>query len=99
MIKSPYQVLRKPVITEKALDVKERRRTLVFATHLNLKKLMRYATVAEAVAATRAGPVVTVMPRVIARTAKSRTLQIPAEAGYGVSEVEVEAHIPAANRS
>ncbi len=30
MTKSPYQVLRKPVITEKGLEVKERARTLVF---------------------------------------------------------------------
>ena len=56
------------------------------------------ATVAEAVTATLATPVVTVMPRVINRTATNRTLQIPAEAGYGVTEVVVEAHIPAANR-
>jgi 8-oxo-dGTP pyrophosphatase MutT (NUDIX family) len=84
---------------EQALaDAAARRRTLVFATQLNLKRLTRHATVAEAVAATRATPVVTVMPRVINRTATNRTLQIPAEAGYGVTEVVVEAHIPEANR-
>jgi hypothetical protein len=84
---------------EQALaDAAARRRTLVFATQLNLKRLTRHATVAEAVAATRATPVVTVMPRVINRTASNRTLQIPAEAGYGVTEVVVEAHIPEANR-
>ncbi len=64
-------------------------RTLVFATRMNLTKLARYRTVAEAVAATRAKPVVTVMPRV-KTTPEGRWLQIPAEAGYGVTEVFVE---------
>jgi 8-oxo-dGTP pyrophosphatase MutT (NUDIX family) len=79
-------------------DAAARRRTLVFATQLNLQRLTRFATVAEAVAATRAAPVVTVMPRVVNRTATSRTLQIPAEAGYGVSEVVIGTHIAEANR-
>src|SRR5262249_6725667 len=65
------------------------KRTLVFATRMNLTKLARYATVAEAVAATRARPVVTVVPQV-KRTAEGRWLQIPAEADYGVTEVFVE---------
>lgn len=30
MTKSPYQILQKPIITEKGVDVKERARTLVF---------------------------------------------------------------------
>ena len=30
MIKSPYEIIEKPIITEKGLDVKERARTLVF---------------------------------------------------------------------
>ena len=30
MTKSPYQILRKPVITEKGIDLKERARTLCF---------------------------------------------------------------------
>lgn len=68
-------------------------RTLVFATQMNLRKLARYATVADAVAATRAAPVVTVMPKLIERTGAGRKLQIPAEAGYGVTEVDVPAHI------
>jgi 8-oxo-dGTP pyrophosphatase MutT (NUDIX family) len=65
------------------------RRTLVYATRMNLTKLARYASVAEAVAATRAKPIVTVVPRV-KRTSEGRWLQIPAEAGYGVTEVFVE---------
>ena len=65
-------------------------RTLVLPTQMNLLKLARYRTVAEAVAQTRASPIVTVTPR-IERTATGRTLHIPAEAGYGVSEVLVPA--------
>ena len=33
MIKSPYQILQKPIITEKGLDVKERAHTLCFRVH------------------------------------------------------------------
>jgi hypothetical protein len=44
--------------------------------------------VAEAVAATRTSPIVTVTPRV-ERTATGRTLHIPAEAGYGVTQYAV----------
>jgi hypothetical protein len=68
-------------------------RTLVFATRMNLAKLARYATVADAVAATRAKPVVTVVPKV-KHTPEGRWLQIPAEADYGVTEVFVEEGSP-----
>ena len=61
-------------------------RTLVFATSMNLKRLAGYRTVAEAVTDTRARPVVTVMPR-IEMSPEGRKLHIPAEAGYGVTEV------------
>jgi hypothetical protein len=64
-------------------------RTLVFATRMNLEKLARYRTVAEAVELTRSRPVVTVMPKAM-RTPRGRLLQIPAEADYGVTEVFVE---------
>ncbi len=84
---------------QQALDEAEARvRTLVFATQLNLKKLTRYGTVADAVAATRESRIVTVMPRMLERTAAGRKLQIPAEAGYGVTEVLVPTHIPSANK-
>jgi 8-oxo-dGTP pyrophosphatase MutT (NUDIX family) len=63
-------------------------RTLVFATRMNLEKLSRYATVTEAVAVTRSQPIVTVMPKAT-NTPEGRLLHIPAEAGYGVSEVFV----------
>jgi 8-oxo-dGTP pyrophosphatase MutT (NUDIX family) len=65
-------------------------RTLVFATRMNLTKLARFATVAEAVAETRSKPVMTVTPKVKS-TPEGRWLQIPAEADYGVTEVFVEA--------
>jgi hypothetical protein len=70
-------------------DAQAGARTLVFATRMNLGKLARYRTVAEAVAATRDKPVVTVMPKV-KTTPEGRWLQIPAEADYGVTEVFVE---------
>jgi 8-oxo-dGTP pyrophosphatase MutT (NUDIX family) len=63
-------------------------RTLVFPTVMNLRKLARHRTVAEAVAAARASPVVRVMPRV-ERTPEGRTLHIPAEAGYGLTAFPV----------
>jgi 8-oxo-dGTP pyrophosphatase MutT (NUDIX family) len=78
------------IAPQEALDEAQAgRRTLVFATRMNLTRLGRYATVADAVAATRATPVVTVVPKV-KRTPEGRWLQIPAEAGYGVTEVFIE---------
>jgi 8-oxo-dGTP pyrophosphatase MutT (NUDIX family) len=79
------------IAPQRALDdAAAGKRTLVFATAMNLRKLARYGSVAEAVEVTRASPIVTVMPRV-ERTPTGRKLLIPAEAGYGVSEVEVPA--------
>jgi 8-oxo-dGTP pyrophosphatase MutT (NUDIX family) len=73
-------------------------RPLVFPTFMNLTKLSRYATVADAVAATRATPVVTVMPRAERVEGGGRKLHIPAEAGYGVTEFLVPAHIRPASQ-
>lgn len=39
MSKSPYQVLQKPIITEKGLEVRERARTMVFRVHPDANKL------------------------------------------------------------
>ncbi len=39
MTKGAYQVLQKPIITEKGLDVKERVRTLVFQVHPDANKV------------------------------------------------------------
>ena len=72
-------------------DAKEGRRSIVPATRLNLQKLAGSATVADAVAAARASAIVTVMPKVRRNPDGSRTLQIPAEAGYGVSELFIPA--------
>jgi large subunit ribosomal protein L23 len=46
MIKSPYQILQKPVITEKSMDVKERTRTMCFrvdphATKMEIKEAVQ----------------------------------------------------------
>src|SRR6185436_12471059 len=54
-------------------DAEAGARTLVLPTQMNLLKLTRYASVAEAVAATRASPIVTVTPRV-ERLASGRKL-------------------------
>jgi 8-oxo-dGTP pyrophosphatase MutT (NUDIX family) len=82
------------IAPEQALrDAEAGTRTLVLPTRMNLLKLARHASVAEAVAATRASPIVTVTPRV-ERTATGRTLHIPAEAGYGVTEVAVPMPMP-----
>jgi 8-oxo-dGTP pyrophosphatase MutT (NUDIX family) len=71
-------------------DAEAGARTLVLPTQMNLLKLCAYASVAEAVAATRAHRIVTVTPR-IERVEGGRKLHIPAEAGYGVTEVLVPA--------
>ena len=71
-------------------DAEAGARTLVLPTQMNLLKLCAHASVAEAVAATRAGRIVTVTPR-IERVEGGRKLHIPAEAGYGVTEVLVPA--------
>lgn len=39
MIKSPYQIIEKPIITEKGLEVKERARTLVFRVEPHSNKV------------------------------------------------------------
>jgi 8-oxo-dGTP pyrophosphatase MutT (NUDIX family) len=64
------------------------KRTMVFPTRLNLKKLGQSRTVAEAMAAARAAQVVTVLPKV-QRLPDRRVLVIPAEAGYGGTEFTV----------
>lgn len=44
MTKSPYQIIQKPIITEKGLDVKERARTLCFhVDHLATKAQIKSA--------------------------------------------------------
>jgi 8-oxo-dGTP pyrophosphatase MutT (NUDIX family) len=60
-------------------------RKVVFPTRMNLTKLARHATLAEAFAAARATPVVTVLPE-MRMTPAGRVLRIPAAAGYGGEE-------------
>jgi len=60
-------------------------RTIVPATLLNVAKLGFSASVAEALAAARAQPVVTVQPELVQGTDEV-LLRIPAEAGYRVTE-------------
>ena len=71
------------------LDLIEKRKAgevkLMFPTRLNLQVLARSASAAEAEAAARVAPVVTVEPRVEVR-GDTKVLVIPAEAGYGLTE-------------
>ena len=60
-------------------------RTLVFPTRMNLVKLSRFDSVEAALAGARAGPVVSVQPR-MREHEEGRVLCIPEEAGYGGSE-------------
>jgi large subunit ribosomal protein L23 len=39
VIKSPYEIIEKPIITEKGLDVKERARTLIFRVSPRANKI------------------------------------------------------------
>lgn len=63
-----------------------RRVTLVFATRMNLAKLGRSRTVAEALAAARADTIVTVCPELV-EAPEGKLLRIPAAAGYGITEM------------
>lgn len=74
-------------------DADSGKRTLVNPTRMNLQKLARSHTVAEAVQAARASRVVTVVPQVRNLPDGSRLIRIPEEAGYGTGEVHVPAHI------
>lgn len=59
------------------------RRKLVFPTRMNLGKLAREASTAEAFAAARSAPIVTVEPDFVRTTDGARELRIPLAAGYG----------------
>lgn len=74
-----------------ALDAAaEGTRTVIFPTRMNILKLARYATSAEAIEIANATAVVTVEPQVEKRGDKG-FLVIPEEAGYGVTEEPLEA--------
>lgn len=59
--------------------------TLLFPTLMNLKRLAESEDAASAIAAARARPVVTVLPRV-ERRGDELVVVIPEEAGYGITE-------------
>jgi 8-oxo-dGTP pyrophosphatase MutT (NUDIX family) len=61
------------------------RRTVVFPTRLNLRKLARSRSVQEALERARREPVVTVLPR-IERVEGEAVIRIPEAAGYGICE-------------
>ena len=63
---------------------------VMFPTRLNAQKFGRSATVADALAAARSSPVVTVMPRG-RKVEGGRRLEIPAGAGYGLTVAFVDA--------
>lgn len=62
--------------------IEDKRWTIIFPTKMNLVKLGRAKTVAEAIANARADRIVTVEPTVISKDGK-QVLTIPADAGYG----------------
>jgi hypothetical protein len=71
-------------------DTASGRFKLVFATQMNLMKLVHYGTSAEAIAAARASTVVTVLPEATRIDATRRVMRIPIEAGYGAAEFTVD---------
>ena len=74
------------ITPEQALaDADSGRRTLIFATTLNLAKVGRSQKVSDALDAARQDQIVTVLPKVT-KTESGRILEIPIEAGYGKSQ-------------
>ena len=65
--------------------IEDKRWTIIFPTKMNLVKLGKAKTVAEAIANAKADPVVTVEPKVISKDGK-QLLTIPDNAGYGKVE-------------
>ena len=65
------------------------KRTVIFPTRLNVEKVGRSRTVAEAIEAARASPVVKVLPT-SEKVEGGRIMRIPIEAGYGAAELFVE---------
>jgi len=71
-------------------DAQSGRRTIIFPTLMQLGKLGRSRTVADALAAARAEPVVTVLPRLERDDSGRRRMVLPAEAGYDLSWAPIE---------
>ena len=68
---------------EAVAEAEAGRRTLVFATRLNLMRLARHRSAEEALEAARAAPVVTVTPEPVSDGVGGTLLRIPEAAGYG----------------
>jgi 8-oxo-dGTP pyrophosphatase MutT (NUDIX family) len=75
---------------EALADADAGRRTIIFPTRMNLARLGRSATVAEAIASARASRIVTVLPRVTRGPDGAPVLQIPPEAGYDISSAPLD---------
>jgi len=73
---------------ERALEtVEEGKYRLMFPTHMNLIKLVGYATVADAMAAMRHAPVKTVMPVFDPHAPGGPVVRIPPDSGYAITEM------------
>lgn len=70
-------------------DADAGKRTVIFATRLNVERAGRSTCVADALSRARNDRIVTVQPEMEA-TATGRILRIPLEAGYGGSEYHIE---------
>ena len=66
------------------------KRTIIFPTLMNVKKLGESGTVADAIAAAERQPVVTVLPQIEDREGE-KWMVLPPEAGYQVSEAPISA--------
>ena len=73
---------------EMVRGARDGRYTVLFPTRLNIEKLARSASMADACAVARAGEVVPVLPEV-EFVEGGRIMRIPAEAGYGGSEYRI----------
>ena len=69
--------------------IADKRWTIIFPTKMNLVKLGKAKTVAEAIANAKADRIVTVEPAVISRDGK-QLLTIPEDAGYGIIEAPID---------
>jgi 8-oxo-dGTP pyrophosphatase MutT (NUDIX family) len=66
-----------------------RQRMMVVATSLNVRRLGASTCIADALHAAKTQPIVTVLPELVPGRDNKRVLRIPAEAGYGVTEIFV----------
>jgi 8-oxo-dGTP pyrophosphatase MutT (NUDIX family) len=75
--------------TQAIEDCRANRRRIIFPTLVNLIKLARSGSVAEAIERARCEPIVTVLPTV-GRGDKGPVIRIPVDAGYDVTEAPIE---------